>query len=34
MDLAEMKAMKIADLNKVAKDLAVEDYSSMPRQDL
>jgi len=34
MDLAELKAMKIADLNKVAKELAVEDYSSMPRQDL
>lgn len=34
MDLAELKAMKIADLNKVAKDFDVEDYSSMPRQDL
>ncbi len=34
MDLVELKAMKIADLNKVAKDLDVEDYSSMPRQDL
>jgi len=34
MDLVELKAMKIADLNNVAKDLDVEDYSSMPRQDL
>ncbi|TKJ39765.1 transcription termination factor Rho [candidate division LCP-89 bacterium B3_LCP] len=34
MDLVELKAMKIADLNKVAKDLDIEDYSGMPRQDL
>ncbi|RJP73643.1 MAG: transcription termination factor Rho [Candidatus Zixiibacteriota bacterium] len=34
MDLVELKAMKIADLNKLAKDLEIEDYSGMPRQDL
>ncbi|MCX6640062.1 MAG: transcription termination factor Rho [bacterium] len=34
MDLAELKEMKIADLNKVAKELDIEEYSSMTRQDL
>lgn len=34
MELSELKAMKIADLNKVAKELDIEDYSGMPRQDL
>jgi len=34
MDLAELKEMKIAALNKVAKGLEVEDFSGMPRQDL
>lgn len=34
MDLAELNSMKIADLNAVAKDLEIEEYSSMPRQDL
>ncbi|MFH1861279.1 MAG: transcription termination factor Rho, partial [bacterium] len=34
MDLAELKSMKIADLNRVAKELDIEDYSGMPRQDL
>lgn len=34
MDLAELKEMKIAELNKVAKELDIEEYSGMPRQDL
>ncbi len=34
MDLAELNEMKIAELNQVAKELAVEDYTSAPRQDL
>ncbi len=34
MDLAELKSKKIAELNQIAKELGVEDYSSMPRQDL
>ncbi len=34
MDLVELKAMKISELNKLAKELEIEDYSGMPRQDL
>jgi transcription termination factor Rho len=34
MDLVELKAMKISELNKLAKGLEIEDYSGMPRQDL
>jgi transcription termination factor Rho len=34
MDLAQLNEMKIADLNKVAKELDIEEHSSLSRQDL
>ena len=34
MEIAELKSLKISDLNEKAKELDVEDYSSMTRADL
>jgi len=34
LDLTQLKAMKIAELNKIARELKIEEYSGTPRQDL
>ncbi|MDK9699846.1 MAG: transcription termination factor Rho [bacterium] len=34
MELAELKSLKISELNDIAKSLKIDDYSGMPRQDL
>jgi len=34
LDLTQLKAMKIAELNEIARELQVHEYGGMPRQDL
>ncbi len=34
LDLTQLKAMKISELNEIARDLGIEEYGGMPRQDL
>lgn len=34
LDLTQLKEMKISELNQIARDLSIPDYSGIPRQDL